>query len=662
MVLCKFWQAGNCRKGNNCNFEHPSSVASAFGKSPFPAFSSSRGSRQASENTFQVSKEGIKTDLGTERPTWILSSYGPGRDAPEQLFGGPDREKSFEEARVFYELEKSQGRQQNAEQVLNAAYQASSNQIQTILNNVDQAVDFVLSARDKHPNRLDILKQMAPNPTTGIFSRNLNTISSTTNTTSASPFGGGGSTTTNSGGFGSGTLSNPFGQQSGSGGTSKPSPFGGGGGSGGSGGSGFGGSAVTTSSPFSSNIASGSAFGQTSTLGTGSSAFGKPSALSSGIGTSAFGKPAFGSSGFGQAGQLGQKTSVWGSSSSAFSTGTNNQSSASPFGAAAAQSQQGNSGFGQSGFGQMGTKPSQFGASPFGQAVQSQQQSSGGGFGSIGQQPSSGFGQTTQPSTSPYGQGAQSSSSPFGVATSGGPSAFGQTAQQNAQQQNTSPFGQPVQQAASSPFGKPSPPATTSVAASSSPFATAGSNTASPFGQSNTNGFGAKSTVSSHFAPASSSDTTATGFSQSELPQKQKLQVSASGTGPYPPNSLSTHPDPSSYMQSDATGRITTFKGKPVHYRPDPFKQISEEPKPVPGYVVGGGGNFGTQNLEGTWTMIWNAKGPPEKYNPDTEFPDVTFYTDEVKRQFQDAIRTGSFAVSGMPLIPPKREWCTWDF
>lgn len=37
-----------------------------------------------------------------ELPTWILSCYGPGKDAPEQLFGGYPREQSFEEIRLHF--------------------------------------------------------------------------------------------------------------------------------------------------------------------------------------------------------------------------------------------------------------------------------------------------------------------------------------------------------------------------------------------------------------------------------------------------------------------------------------------------------------------------------------------------------------------------------
>lgn len=44
----------------------------------------------------------IQRDLRDECPPWILSCYGPGKDAPEQLFGGYPREQCFEEIRLHY--------------------------------------------------------------------------------------------------------------------------------------------------------------------------------------------------------------------------------------------------------------------------------------------------------------------------------------------------------------------------------------------------------------------------------------------------------------------------------------------------------------------------------------------------------------------------------
>lgn len=63
---------------------------------------------------YGLSKEAIEKDLTGEAPTWILSCYGPGRDAPEQLFGGYPREQSTEEIRLHYEKGVAAGKQQEA--------------------------------------------------------------------------------------------------------------------------------------------------------------------------------------------------------------------------------------------------------------------------------------------------------------------------------------------------------------------------------------------------------------------------------------------------------------------------------------------------------------------------------------------------------------------
>ncbi|KAI8219928.1 Nucleoporin AMO1 [Colletotrichum sp. SAR 10_86] len=81
MVVCKFYEQGNCR----------------YGTLPY-----------------MLSKETIEKDLTSEQPQWILSAYGPGRDAPEQLFGGPMREQSFEEMRLHHVMATASGNPQQA--------------------------------------------------------------------------------------------------------------------------------------------------------------------------------------------------------------------------------------------------------------------------------------------------------------------------------------------------------------------------------------------------------------------------------------------------------------------------------------------------------------------------------------------------------------------
>ena len=63
---------------------------------------------------YMLDRDTIVTDLSTERPQWILSAYGPGRQAPAQLFGGPLREKSFEEMRLLHYFGQASGNAQQA--------------------------------------------------------------------------------------------------------------------------------------------------------------------------------------------------------------------------------------------------------------------------------------------------------------------------------------------------------------------------------------------------------------------------------------------------------------------------------------------------------------------------------------------------------------------
>jgi nucleoporin NUP42 len=81
------------------------------------------------------------------------------------------------------------------------------------------------------------------------------------------------------------------------------------------------------------------------------------------------------------------------------------------------------------------------------------------------------------------------------------------------------------------------------------------------------------------------------------------------------------------------------FKGKPVVYKE---------------------GEAGVRHRDGTWEKIWFPDGPPPPYK-DTELDD-SVYTDEVQEAYVHMRETGSFRDGVMPLIPPKREWCTFDF
>lgn len=60
---------------------------------------------------YHLSRDGIISDLKNEAPSWVLSAYGPGYRTPIQLFGGEEREKSFEEMRLNHYMLRAQGQE-----------------------------------------------------------------------------------------------------------------------------------------------------------------------------------------------------------------------------------------------------------------------------------------------------------------------------------------------------------------------------------------------------------------------------------------------------------------------------------------------------------------------------------------------------------------------
>lgn len=95
------------RLPDNCRFEHPGGSSNPFGganSNRFGALSSGGGGGSNNRDTqskYRFTKESVRVDLTDERPWWILSSYGPGKEAPDQLFGGYPQEQSFEEIRLL---------------------------------------------------------------------------------------------------------------------------------------------------------------------------------------------------------------------------------------------------------------------------------------------------------------------------------------------------------------------------------------------------------------------------------------------------------------------------------------------------------------------------------------------------------------------------------
>ncbi|KAK3317522.1 hypothetical protein B0T19DRAFT_435134 [Cercophora scortea] len=631
MAVCKFWQQGNCRYGNNCRFEHPGRPGQQQQQQQqqqtgnrFAALSGGNtqamGSR-SSELPYNLNPDTISNDLSTDVPTWILSCYGPGRDAPEQVFGGYPREQSFEEMRLHYM------QSPNPQQAISEAdrlYQNAQQQIQHTLSNINQAIQFVVDAGNNHPNRIDICNQSRgvaggagpftkPQAPSG-FSNTTNAFSSTTQ--QSNPFGA-------PTGPAAGSA---FGQPAALG--QKPSAFGGA--------PAFGQPSQPTSafgqpaalgstSAFGRGPPATSAFGQTPTLGAKpnpfgtpafgqpaqpptTSAFGQPAQLG---GSSAFGQPPPTTSAFGQPATLGQKPNPFGAPAPG----------ATPFGSTPAQP---------------GAAPAP--ANPFGAPAQKTSPFAQPPPTTQGQNP---FGQPstgTPPAANPFGQPA--TSSPFGQPTPAPISPFGQPqTQPQPQPQPANPFGAPATTTPSTnAFGQPATASPFGAPASTQPPAPAPTN---PFGQPST---------SSPFGAGAGG-----GFSQTRAPQTQPTTTTTTTTttaSPYAPTATRQHPDISSYSARDASGRLTIFKGKPVSYTVLKNSSDASGSKEVP--VVRG--------FDGTAAKIWFPDGAPN-YTAETEAADPRVYEDPaVREQWRGFVETGAFVGGVMPEVPPLREFCAWNF
>jgi nucleoporin NUP42 len=88
------------------------------------------------------------------------------------------------------------------------------------------------------------------------------------------------------------------------------------------------------------------------------------------------------------------------------------------------------------------------------------------------------------------------------------------------------------------------------------------------------------------------------------------------------------------------------FKGKPVVY-----VEPKDGHKPVP--VV--------RNFDGSTVRIWNPNGAPP-YTDQTEAEPAKYEDPNVMQQWKAFVETGKFADGVMPEVPPKREFCMWDF
>ncbi|CAK7270863.1 hypothetical protein SEPCBS119000_004306 [Sporothrix epigloea] len=620
MVVCSYFLRGNCRYGNNCRNEHPVANQNRFGVFGAPSGGSPANSAASTGNTYDVRPDGIVLDLTEERPPWIFSAYGPGRNAPAQLFGGAQTEQSFEELRLHYYNAVAAGNPQAAINDIDTLYRQIQQQMETAVRSPQDAVQFVLDAAQKHPNRLDNCKNNSLHPLPGVFEVGKNR--------SGQPQPPALLSGTGNGGFGQPSqlgAANPFATSS----ASTPAP-----------GSLFG------------RPAGGSAFGQPSQLGGGPGMMGTPSLL--GGTTSAFEKPAApvfgqaggGAGGFGQPSTLGQKPAGFG----AFGQPSSLGQKPAGFGAFGQPSQLGSAGGGDGGGGGFSkfaaatpTGGSAFGqSSPFGAASAASATTPA---------PASGFG-----AASTFGQPASlgPSPSPFAAAT----------AAPTTNNAPASPFGQPANgtaaatttaTVAANPFAAPSPAATNvfakaaQPAAPANPFASASTPSAtapSPFGQPNTSF--PKATTSLFAQPAPAPATSA--------PASTGMVASHAGASDtYGPQATKQHPALETYAQRDPANpaRLKSFKGRPVTY--ETSKDPADNGAQVPMVLCPG---------DGKPAKVWFPGGAPA-YNADTEAQPRSLYTaagSAIQAQYDTFAKTGRFAVGQMPETPPLREWCRWDF
>lgn len=371
--------------------------------------------RADTSSRYSLNKDIIINDLSKEHPQWILSAYGPGRDAPLQLFGGLPREQSFEEMRLHHYIAAASGNQTQAILEAQRLVNDAEQQMQTVLRDVDGAINYIIEGAKTHPNRLDICKGQGGSGSGQQSAFGTPSPLGVTQPITSSTFGQPAALGKLTSSFGQPASS--FGQPSALG---RPQP------------ATFGQPSIPASQPA-------SAFGQSSgTFGRPSTSFGHPSGV--------FGQPSLGpattASPFGQ-------PSTFGATSSAPST----LGQPTGFGAA----QQPTSSFGQPSnpFGQASAvPPSQ--TTPFSQPSQPPQLSSFGqpsqpvqstGFGQPSQPAqSTGFGQSSQPTQAggfglPAKPPAPTTNGAFGTPP---PTTNGHSVQRDAQNKLTAWHGKPV--------------------------------------------------------------------------------------------------------------------------------------------------------------------------------------------------------------------------
>jgi nucleoporin NUP42 len=342
----------------------------------------------------------------------------------------------------------------------------------------------------------------------------------------------------------------------------------------------------------------------------------------------------------------------------AFSSATSGiqpTSTANPFGASSTQAVQPAIG---TGFGQpssLGQRVNPFGASNVGGQTGASgsnaflapgpSSSAGNPFGAPSQAPRSAV-----PASNPFGAPSQpAASNPFGgAAPAPAPNPFGSQPTPAAapnpfgaivQPANSNPFSAAPSSVSLSPIGAPTPPVISipqgapSAPVAMNPFGAPSPASANPFGASSqppatsASRFGQPPVPYQQNPFGAPKPQTSNGFTQgaSAAPATTGAQVPS----PYAPTAESQHPSIDNYSSRDGNGRLTMFKGKAVVY------------------------NNGVEK-------IWFPNGAPPYYKA-TEADDE-LYDEATKASYFHMRETGTFPNGEIPLVPPKREFCLWDF
>ena len=367
---------------------------------------------------------------------------------------------------------------------------------------------------------------------------------------------------------------------------------------------------------------------------TGTLGFGQPSAL--GSQPPSFGQQAGSSgqsSGFGPPTQLGRPTTSFGQPSSRFG---HSSAQAPAFGkpsnptSAFGQPSVPTPAFGKQSFGQP-SAPSAFGQKPAATAF--------GAPSALGSKQQSAFSQPSAPQKSAFGQQSSGISQPsaFGKPSSAPTNPFGQPSQTSVPSQPTA-FGNPSS-ASSNLFGQPRQPAATSAFGQATPVA------ANPFSRPSAN-----QSTSAFGQPSTSGNPYDHSLTQPPKASVQKFTQPTSGFGGPSASSMSTAVSQSANVPAaskrvqvsatrDAQGKLRTWKGNPVTY-------VDNEPC--------------TKGRDGAWEKICFPDGPPALVKA-VELADEAY--DESTKENYTFMRThGVFKDGLMPTLPPKREWCNWDF